>query len=247
MKRIWNANTIKVIAILAMTIDHIAWLLFPGYPKEPLPLLMHILGRITCPIMCYFIAEGYHHTRDVKKYTSRLFTFAIVSHFAYVFSSATFVDWRSFIPFYYGEILNQTSVLWPLAWGLVMLRIANSEKIPQKCKPLLVLLICILTFPSDWSCIASLCILAFGTNRGAFRTQMLWMVFYVALYSVVYCFALDRVYGLIQMAVVLAIPVLRMYNGQRSSSRTVNTVMKWLFYIYYPLHLFVIGWIQHVQ
>ena len=22
------------------------------------------------------------------------------------------------------------------------------------------------TFPSDWSCIASLCILAFGTNRG---------------------------------------------------------------------------------
>ena len=66
MKKSWNANTIKVIAILAMTIDHIAWLLFPGYPKEPLPLLMHILGRITCPIMCYFIAEGYHHTRDVK-------------------------------------------------------------------------------------------------------------------------------------------------------------------------------------
>lgn len=247
MKKSWNANTIKVIAILAMTIDHIAWLLFPGYPKEPFPLLMHILGRITCPIMCYFIAEGYHHTRDVKKYTSRLFTFAIVSHFAYVFSSATFVDWRSFIPFYYGEILNQTSVLWPLAWGLVMLRIANSEKIPQKCKPLLVLLICILTFPSDWSCIASLCILAFGTNRGSFRTQMLWMVFYVAIYSVIYCFALDRVYGLIQMAVVLAIPVLRMYNGQRSSSRTVNTVMKWLFYIYYPLHLFVIGWIQYVS
>lgn len=247
MKRIWNANTIKVIAILAMTIDHIAWLLFPGYPKEPLPLLMHILGRITCPIMCYFIAEGYHHTRDVKKYTGRLFVFAIVSHFAYVFSSATFVDWRSFIPFYYGEILNQTSVLWPLAWGLVMLRVANSGKIPQKCKPLIVFLICILTFPSDWSCIASLCILAFGTNRGAFRTQMLWMVFYVALYSVVYCFALDRVYGLIQMAVVLAIPVLRMYNGQRSSSRTANAIMKWLFYIYYPLHLFVIGWIQHVQ
>lgn len=247
MKRIWNANTIKVIAILAMTIDHIAWLLFPGYPKEPLPLLMHILGRITCPIMCYFIAEGYHHTRDVKKYTGRLFTFAIVSHFAYVFSSSNFVDWRSFIPFYYGEILNQTSVLWPLAWGLVMLRVANSGKIPQKYKPLIVFLICILTFPSDWSCIASLCILAFGTNRGAFRTQMLWMVFYVAIYSVVYCFALDRVYGLIQMAVVLAIPILRMYNGQRSSSRTVNAVMKWLFYIYYPLHLFVIGWIQHVQ
>jgi len=70
------------------------------------------------------------------------------------------------------------------------------------------------------------------------------MVFYVALYSTVYFFALDKLYGLMQMAVVLSIPVLRMYNGQRGRSNRVNRVMKWLFYIYYPLHLLVIGWIQ---
>ena len=244
MKQSWNANTIKIIAILAMTIDHIAWLLFPGYPREPLPVLLHILGRLTCPIMCYFIAEGYHHTRNIRKYTARLFAFAFLSHFAYVFSSASFLDWKSFLPFYYGEILNQTSVMWPLAWGLVMLRVACSEKIKPKCKPLLVVLICLVTFPSDWSCIASLCILAFGTNRGNFRKQMLWMVFYVFLYSAVYFFALDPVYGLIQMGVVLAIPVLGKYNGQRGGSPAFNKVMKWLFYLYYPLHLFVIGWIQ---
>ncbi len=247
MKKSLNSNTIKVIAIIAMTIDHIAWMLFPGYPCDVIPIILHIIGRLTCPIMCYFIAEGYHYTKDVTKYTRRLFVFAFISHFAYVFSSTNFVDWKSFIPFYYGDILNQTSVMWPLAWGLVMLRIANSEKIKQSIKPILIILICLITFPSDWSCIASLCILAFGTNRGAFKKQMLWMVFYVAIYSVVYFFAIDKIYGIIQMAVVLAIPVIMMYNGQRGGSRKINNVMKWLFYIYYPLHLFVIGCIQWIQ
>ena len=241
-----NANIIKGIAILAMTLDHVAWLLFPGYANEVLPIILHIIGRLTCPIMCYFIAEGYHHTKDVNKYTKRLFIFAFISHFAYLFASANYVDWKSFIPFYYGEILNQTSVMWPLAWGLVMLRVANSEKIKEKVKPLFILLICAITFPSDWSCIASLCVLAIGTNRGDFKKQMLWMVFYVAIYALVYSFALDKIYGILQMGVILAIPILWMYNGQRGRNPKINKIMKRFFYVYYPLHLLILGWIQFI-
>ena len=96
-KKPLSSNAIKLIAIAAMTVDHIAWAVFPGYPKEFLPLLMHLIGRITCPIMCYCIAEGYHYTRNIRKYTARL--------------SHDFIDWRSFIPFYYGGALNQTSVI----------------------------------------------------------------------------------------------------------------------------------------
>ena len=248
MKKTLDSNMIKVIAIIAMTIDHITWMLFPGYPKESVPIVLHMIGRITCPIMCYFIAEGYHYTKDINKYTKRLFVFAVISHFAYVFASADFVDWKSFIPFYYGNVLNQTSVMWSLAWGLVLLRVVDSPRIKQNVvKILLVILICVISFPSDWSCVASLCILAFGTNRGKFKTQMLWMIFYVAIYATVYFFAIDKVYGLLQMAVVLSIPIIGMYNGQRGSSRRWNQIMKWLFYIYYPLHLSIIGWIQFVR
>ena len=71
MKKTMDANQIKLLAILAMTIDHIAWLVFPGYSKPPLALLMHLIGRMTCPIMCFFIAEGYYHTRDLNRYTLR--------------------------------------------------------------------------------------------------------------------------------------------------------------------------------
>ena len=29
-----NANALKIIAIIAMSIDHITWMIYPGYPKE---------------------------------------------------------------------------------------------------------------------------------------------------------------------------------------------------------------------
>ncbi len=246
MKKTLDSNTLKFIAIIAMTVDHIAWSVFPGYDSEIIPVAMHIIGRLTCPIMCYFIAEGYHYTKNINKYTLRLFVFSVISHFAYIFASSSFVDWKSFIPFYNGDVLNQTSVMWSLAWGLVMLRVANSVRIKSGIKVVLVLLICVISFPSDWSCIASLCILAIGTNKGNFRKQMLWMCFYVAIYSVVYFFALDRLYGIIQMGVVAAIPFIMMYNGKRGCSQRINRAVKWLFYIYYPLHLFIIGFIQAV-
>ena len=245
--RFLDSNAIKLIAILAMTVDHIAWAVFPGYPRAALPLLMHLIGRITCPIMCYFIAEGFHHTHDVRKYTARLFLFAFLSHFCYLYASADFIDWHSFIPFYYGSLLNQTSVMWSLAWGLVMLRVANHPGYSQLKKTLLVVLICLVSFPSDWSCIASLCVLAFGTNRGDLKTQGRWLLFYVALYAAVYCFALDVVYGLLQMAVALSLPVLARYNGLRGKDPRINRVMKWLFYLYYPLHLAILGTIQYLR
>lgn len=243
--KILDSNQLKLIAIIAMTVDHIAWAMFDGYPTALLPLVMHIIGRLTCPIMCYFIAEGYHYTRNINKYTFRLFAFAFVSHFAYIFASNDFVDFKSFIPFYYGNFLNQTSVMWSLAWGLLMLRIADSKNIKSIYKVLLVILICIITLPSDWSCIAALCIMAIGTNRGDFRKQMSWMIFYVALYSLVYFFAIDKAYGILQMGVVLSIPVIAMYNGKRGKNPKINKFMKWFFYIFYPLHLFVIGLINY--
>ena len=43
------------------------------------------------------------------------------------------------------------------------------------------------------------------------------------------------------------VPILMLYNGQRGISKRINRFMKWLFYIYYPLHLFIIGWIQFLR
>ena len=239
-----DANQLKLIAIAAMTVDHVAWLLFPGYATGAVPLVMHMIGRITCPIMCFFIAEGFHYTRDRKKYALRLLALAVVSHFAYMLAYNSYVDWHSFIPFYYGDILNQTSVVWSLLGGLLMLWLCEDEKRSMGVKVAGVLLICLVTLPSDWSCIAALCVLSIGSNRGNPQKQIAWSLFYVAIYAAVYFFALDKLYGLLQLCVVLSIPLLALYNGNRGKNPAVNKVMKWVFYLYYPLHLFVIGLIQ---
>lgn len=38
-----NSNLLKLIAILAMTIDHIADLMYPGFPDNPVAIVLHIV------------------------------------------------------------------------------------------------------------------------------------------------------------------------------------------------------------
>ena len=66
-----TGNALKLIAIAAMTLDHVLWILFPGYQHMWWLLALHAIGRITAPIMWFFIAEGYLHTHDFKKYALR--------------------------------------------------------------------------------------------------------------------------------------------------------------------------------
>ena len=56
-----NRNTLKYIAVIAMLADHIA-LAFVGM-NNPAGVIMRVIGRLTAPIMCYFLAEGFFHTR----------------------------------------------------------------------------------------------------------------------------------------------------------------------------------------
>ncbi len=229
-----NANQLKLIAIAAMTLDHLTWTLFPGYSTEWFVILFHIIGRLTAPIMWFFIAEGYHYTRDIKKYAARLFLLAAVSHFAYNFCFGI-----SFIPFQTTPF-NQTGVVWSLAWGLVLLYIHDQKPWKPWLKIFITILVCLITFPSDWSCIATMAIIYIGVYRGNFRKQMAYMMLWSAVYALVYFFFIDKVYAIIQLFTCLTIPLLGLYNGKRGSMKGIGK----LFYIYYPLHLAVCGVIR---
>lgn len=231
MKQGLSANQIKLIAIVAMTIDHLTWTLFPGYDTRWFVLLAHIIGRLTAPIMWFFIAEGFHYTRNVKKYAGRLFLLAFLSHFAYNFCFGI-----PMIPFR-TSVFNQTGVVWSLAWGLVMLWIFDNERIKSWQKYLSIPLVCLITFPSDWSCVATMAILFIGTNRGNFKAQMLWMMVWTVAYAAVYFFFIDTVYAFVQLFTCLTIPLLQLYNGQRGQWRGMGK----LFYAYYPVHLLLCG------
>ena len=230
MKKL-NSNHLKLIAITAMTIDHIAWISFPGFQTKWYVIMLHIIGRLTAPIMWFFIVEGYNHTRNIKKYLTRLFIFALVSHFAYAIAFG--------IPFIPNSIFNATSVLWSLFCSVILLMILDNEKINKYLKILLFILIFLITFPSDWSCIAVFAIIFMNKYKDNFKKKMFYMMIATLMYSIVYFIFIDKVYAFVQLFTCLTIPILYLYNGQRGKLN-----LKYLFYIYYPLHLFIIGIIR---
>mgnify|MGYP002767517980 FL=1 len=232
MKKL-NSNHLKIIAIIAMTIDHIADLLYPGMPNIFISNVMHIIGRLTAPIMFFFICEGYYYTKDVKKYISRLFIFALISHFAYCFAFGI-----NFIPFSTGNIFNQTSIMWTLAWAVVTLHIVHGKNnLKEYQKWLLVILINLITFSSDFSSIAVMAILFMYDRRGNLKSQMISMMAWLSLYALISYLFVSKTYGLIAMTAILVYPLLKNYNGKRGKTKW----LKWFFYLYYPLHLIIIG------
>ena len=231
LKKNLNANQIKLIAIIAMTVDHLTWVFFPGLQAVWYVFALHIIGRLTAPIMWFFIAEGCHYTHHMGKYIGRLFLFAFISHFAYNFAFGI-----PLLPLSTG-FFNQTSVMWSLAWAVVLIFICHSEKVPEWGKILSIIVICVISFPSDWSSIAVMCPFFLYAHRGNFKKQALDIVLWTAVYAAVYILFIDRLYGVLQMFTFLTIPILAKYNGQRGKWKG----MKWLFYLYYPAHLVVIG------
>lgn len=250
MKKILNKNSLQFIAIIAMTLDHLTWVLFKGYSTHPLAIILHILGRLAFPIFAFFIAEGYHYTSSKKKYLLRLGLFALISHAPYMMASINFQTYgpSSFIPFYCGDgitrFINQTNVLVSYFIGILMLMVNDSKRIKEWIKPFIILVLCVFSFPADWSCIGSLVVLSIGSNRSKPIKQILWSLLWIILYALVYIFSMDLTYGLIQFGVFLAIPLLALYNGQKSKSIKLNKVMRWFFYIYYPLHLLILGFLN---
>lgn len=229
-----SGNQLKLFAMLAMTVDHFTSVIWPDYPRDWWILLLHIIGRMAAPIFWFMVAEGYHYTRNLKKYAGRLLLFAVIGHFAYNFAFGI-----PFVPLKTG-VFNQTSVMWPLFLGVVGLYTVERPELKQWQKTLAVVALTLLAFPGDWSSIAVLAILEIGQNRGDFRRQMTRMMLWVAMYALVYALFIDPVYGILQLFAGLTIPLLKRYNGTRGAGRG----MKYLFYLYYPAHLFLCGLVR---
>ena len=80
------------------------------------------------------------------------------------------------MPFSSGEIFNQTSIMWTLAWSVIALYVVyGKNNLKEWQKWVLVILINIITFSADWSCIGVMIILNMYGNRGNVEKQTLGM------------------------------------------------------------------------
>lgn len=227
-----NANALKLIAIIAMTIDHFTDIFYPGFPNSLVPLSLHFIGRLTAPIMWFFVCEGYHYTKDARKYLQRLGIFAVISHFAYCFGFGISLN-----PFE-GGIFNRTSVMYSLFIAVLILYISDHGlPVNKVVQNIIIFLLVISAFPADWSCISVMAILGMYSKRGNLKAQMWEIIQWTFWYGLVSFLFVSKTYALELIGVLMVYPVLYFYNGQRGKAKW----MKWLFYVYYPAHLIILG------
>ena len=210
-----TGNQLKLIALIAMTCDHVGLQLLPEVT------LLRIIGRLALPIFAYMIAEGCRHTHDRKKYLGKMALLAALCQMVYFFAM--------------GSLYQCILVTFSLSICLIYV-IDNVRGLPSALLALLTLVtVCAVCLGLPrwlyWT--------DFAIDYGIWGVLLPVLVYFgggrkLPLLGLALCF-LARDTGGIQWFSLLALPLLYLYNGQRGR----GNVGKW-FYIYYPLHLVVI-------
>lgn len=227
-----SANRLKIIAVLAMVLDHVVALFVPH--SSVWRSVLRCVGLIAAPTMCYMIAEGYHRTSNRTKYFCRLALFALISHIPYNLCMGF-----SLSP------LAATSVMWSLAMGLLALIIVKEGKYHWVVRLVGLGLCCLLAYTANWNYIAVLWIVVFGVFHGQKKLQMLGFAAVGAVFHLGQQFGplllgqvpLEEFDNWYQFGIFLAIPLLLCYDGTRGHKS------KWIsrcFYWFYPAHLLVL-------
>ncbi len=225
-----NRNQLKYIAILAMLIDHVAWCITST--TTPLGFVMHVIGRLTGPIMAFMLAEGYLHTRSIKKYGIRLFVFTLISWVPYSLFEARTWPAPTF------------GVIYTLFLGLIALWVWDKTNLKVAWKVVIIVLLCAISIFGDWPIFDILWPLFFVIYRDDPKKK--WTAFTIIAISEVLLIQLTVISSyhpfaqVFQIGVFLVIPLLRAYNGKPGS---LDPFHKWFFYVFYPLHLLILAFL----
>lgn len=237
-KRGISGSTVKMIAIIAMLLDHIGAGVVGRYISSTgMPLLdsaegmqwmseyggwmalysvLRMIGRLGFPIFCFLLIEGFEHTRDVKKYAARLFAFCLISE----------------VPFdllFNGKVLEfgYQNVFFTLLLGL--LTMCAFRYIEQKEWNAVVKVVCYAA-----ALIAGMAAAEFLRTDYAAIGVFSIMVLYVFRKKKAGQIAAGCVVFLWELTAPLAFIPIGFYNGKRGWK------LKYFFYLFYPLHLLLL-------
>lgn len=235
-----NGNALKVIAVITMAIDHIGAILiehsilyFHGMLELETLLsidsvrlwyytdnILRTIGRLSFPLFCFLLVEGFLHTHDSKRYLKRLIAFAVISEVP--FDLALVNQW------FYPEYQN---VYFTLAIGLITLM--GLKKFEKRFIPQILIIISGCTFAfllkTDYDIIGILLI----SLLYLFHERKAWKIF---LSSIVMFYVSKSSYGI---STLTLIPIC-LYNGEKGKMN-----FKYFFYWFYPVHLLLLFLIRY--
>ncbi len=255
-----NTYQLKIIAIVAMLIDHIAAILISPYTNYWLYVSCRTVGRLAFPIFAFLIVEGFYHTSNVRNYLMRLGAFAVLSEIPYDLAfyhsnfgidiitdiRGMFVSSESFASMLDRLSIGQ-NVFFTLFLGLALITFMDltQEKYNQNNKKdiaisntiygLLTVVFCLAAYllKTDYGIAGILIFIAFYLFRGS-NLLLVISIFVISgtlLSDSMNFFRTGNFYDIISVFATFAVIPIAFYNGEKGKS------VKYFFYLFYPVHL----------
>lgn len=216
--------SLKIIALITMLIDHMAVALLDdtGIFCE----VLRYIGRLSMPIFVFALVEGYGYARNHIKTLSLLFLFGVISEIPFdMVRTNTLIDWTGQNAFF--SLFIGYAMMMLLDW------IRANEKIDNDyVKNILIVAVIVLA--------ASLSILM-RTDYSAYEILAIAAMYFYRTDILMGSMAVNLILvcsNLIEITSFLTTPLLLMYNGKKGKG------MKYLFYVFYPLHLLILGLVR---
>jgi hypothetical protein len=218
---------IKYIAILLMFLDHYATINYDSFH------IFKILGRIVFPLFAFILVYNYiHNSSDKKKYITRLFIFAIISEPFHYYAFNEFFNLKIMLNIFF-------------SLGLGLLIIYLNEKIYTKfnniykniifnCFLFIVLFIPVFFFFS-YSIFGILMIISLY-----FLIKNNYSYIYLFLASLTIYFLNFQWEPFLSMISLISLILIFIISKININIKRIN---KWIFYIFYPLHLLILKFI----
>ncbi|MBR5227862.1 MAG: hypothetical protein IKV94_04400 [Clostridia bacterium] len=253
-----DSDTLKIIAVTSMLLDHIAYYFYDLIPNI-LYVSLRILGRLAMPIFTYQLVQGFFNTKNYNKYLKRIGIYALVTQIlitlVMVVNIKIFSEYKTNI-YTFGNILISFFII------LILLKIIHepilfkkldkSQNIIMKIIAVLLILGIYIFVPLDYGISAPILailiymiekfritVLISKNNISQNFTGLLYKsisentvkIVYISL--ILFSLILCVIYCNISWIIILSIIPIMLYNGERKNA---DKKCKMLFYMFYPAH-----------
>lgn len=216
-----NRTVLKIIAIVSMLIDHIGvFLLIEG----DLYLAFRLMGRLAFPIFAFMIAQGFLKSRNVNRYVIRLAVFALFIEGLFLVHALL-----SEVPY----IPLKDNVIAPLLLGLLVLICVRSSNDFTRLG-LIGILVFTMFVQYPYSIYGLSLIAIFGLISKKWLQAILFLFIHIVFIQIPGINNVLYLYPWQQQFALFFLPLLFLYNGKKGRD------YKYLFYLFYPLHLIVL-------
>ncbi len=235
-----NGLHLKIIALILMFTEHFGRYLGEQLPNH-FPLYLEYAGRIVAPIFFFLAVESYFKTSNRRQYIIRLYVWALIMQVGNFIISRivqTAYQPEHFFPVGQNIFLSiavGVSMVAAFEWGRAQIGIKKWSGFALAG----LLAFASLLTEASYNGLAMLIVFYFFYNKKPvlyFAYAGLCILFFLwGLTNLEYFWEFE-----FQWMMIAALPFIILYNGERG-----RYSLKYLFYAFYPLHIWVLYFIRH--